>query len=182
MGFRYLELDITEQDLKARAARKEVQDLFAKAGDLAKQDQTEDVKEQLIELTNKINSLGGQGALSSICGDKELLKILLDNIKCQNGSDNRKYARIFDALDKVEDPGWASFQDEDWKWVCDGVEKIPYAVTMKNNQGNDVPFFPAPLRRAIAKVTEKLVVATSTMPGVLADKVKLEEAAKATKE
>ena len=123
----------------------------------------------------KTNTLLG----NNIYGEKELFLSLLNTFKVETAADNRKYAKLADTIEKFEDPNWLMVQDDDWQWIKKHIEKINFAVTFRDQQGNEQPFFPAPFRRAIAKLHEKIELASDVMPSDYAEQVKKEEVKKA---
>ena len=118
---------------------------------------------------------------NAICGDKEVLNLLLNSCVCENGKDNRLFTKLCGVVDALADPCWLTLEDEQWTWLNAKIDKIPYGRMYKDDRGNELPMYPAPFRRMIGTLQIKFDEATTTMPEELKEKVLKKEAAKKPK-
>lgn len=154
---RYIDLRMTDKELKEFQAREEVKALVEQYRQLLATDK----KEEAAAVLAKANTYTVN--LSTLCGDAEILRACLDLFKMKDANDNRRYIRVFDRLEAIGPEGTLELADDDWKWLTGKFEEINYGQEVKDQNGNTVPMFPPVMRRRIGKLHDKVAQSPDTI-------------------
>lgn len=154
---RYVKLDITPEDKDIKERRDRAKILMI---DLQQANASGD-KEKVAELTSEVQALNVQ--MGFVCGDSEILRVLMDRFAIETRADNRFYCRIYEAAEKVEE-GYLELSDEQYAWLLAKSDKLNLAEKYKDDKGNMQDLYHPLMKRGIGKIQDKIEQALTELP------------------
>lgn len=150
-----IELSITPEDQEIKVKREQLKALVVEINKARKENNMELAQ----TLTAEANSLGNVS--QNICGDREVLEIVINLLDVSDRTDMRRYNSIYNKLEHATDS--LELTNEEHAWLIEKSDKINFGEKYKDSIGNMQDKFNGPIKRAIGRIQDKIEQAKETV-------------------